>query len=258
MEAPERLRPEETARVVRSNVEVELRLLLKFVVNADQVVVALRAVFQALSKPVPESAPLTRSVSLKVEEAFTKIPAVVDVGVKVGWPAKAIWKAPLKPAPSSLPQERTPVELVSMVLQETRLSKVRAPVAVSAPVSLVLPTTPKVVVGTAVPMPTLEVEEIASTNKAGVSREAVVEATRKYPTAVVVPLSPVPVLTMNMLSEAFWTLRFEFTLKVSLNVEEALMNRPAVVEVGVKVLCPAKAMTRFCSVALPVWLARAR
>src|SRR3989344_9456337 len=118
MLAPERLRPLETARVVRSRVEVELRLLLKFVVNADQVVVALRAVFQAESKPVPESAPLTRSVSLKVEEAVMKMPARVDVGVSVGWPAKAMWKEPLKPAPSSEPQDRTPVLLVSMVLQE--------------------------------------------------------------------------------------------------------------------------------------------
>src|SRR3989344_3012124 len=106
MEAPDRLSPEETARVVRSSVEVELRLVLKFVVNADQVVVALRAVFQALSKPVPERTPLTRSVSLKVEEAVMKMPARVEVGVSVGWPAKAMWKEPLKPDPSSLPQER--------------------------------------------------------------------------------------------------------------------------------------------------------
>ena len=83
MLAPERLRPEETARVVRSNVEVELRLLLKLVVKAGEVVVALRAVFQALSKPVPERTPLMRSVSLKVEEAVMKIPARVEVGVKV-------------------------------------------------------------------------------------------------------------------------------------------------------------------------------
>src|SRR3989344_2203014 len=98
MEAPERLSPLETARVVRSSVVVALRAVLKFGVKYAQVVVALKLVFQALSKPVPERTPLTSRVSLKVEEALMKMPARVEVGVRVGWPATATSNAPFVPA----------------------------------------------------------------------------------------------------------------------------------------------------------------
>ena len=115
MLAPERLRPEETARVVRSSVVVALRAVLKFVVNAAQVVVALRAVFQALSKPVPESAPFILKVSLNVEEAFTKMPARVEVGVIVFCPAKATCQAPGLPPlpPVAVVQVNAPLSAIS-------------------------------------------------------------------------------------------------------------------------------------------------
>ena len=103
--------------------------------------------------------PLTLRVWLKVEDAKTKIPAVVEVGVSVGCPGKAMCQAPGEPA---LVQEepvtdKSPAEeaWIQLVDPEERLSKVTAPVAVRAPLRRVDPKTPRVVVGKAVPMPTL-------------------------------------------------------------------------------------------------------
>ena len=41
--------------------------------------------------------PLILKVESKVDEAVMNRPAVVEVGVRVGWPAKAMWKAPGSP-----------------------------------------------------------------------------------------------------------------------------------------------------------------
>ena len=101
---------------------------------------------------------LTLNVLSMVEEAKTKIPAVVEVGVRVGCPEKAICQAPGEPAAvqvapvtESRPEEEAWTHWVEA---EARLSKVIAPVAVKAPFNLVAPATPRVVVGRFVPIPT--------------------------------------------------------------------------------------------------------
>ena len=84
------------------------------------------------------------------------MPAAVFVGERVAWPSKTFCQEPFCPRGlASVPQDNSPVELESMVSQDTRLSRVTAPEANNVPLSLVLPTTPRVVDGTAVPRPTL-------------------------------------------------------------------------------------------------------
>jgi hypothetical protein len=89
-----------------------------------------------------------------------------------------------------------------------------APVAVKAPFNLVAPTTPSVVVGEAVPMPTLF--SLALTTRVSVSKT---ELQEKVEEAVVERAEKAPL-----------------TRKVESKVELALTNMPAVVLVGVKAL----------------------
>ena len=89
---------------------------------------------------------------------------------------------------------------------------VRAPATVTAPFSLVVPRTEKVVVGEAVPIPTLF--SLAFTTRVLVSNTA--------PSAKV------------ELAEAAAE-KTPVTLKVESMVDEALTKMPAVVEVGVRV-----------------------
>ncbi len=99
--------------------------------------------------------PLTVNPEAKVEDACTRIPAEVLVGVMVDNPSVSFCQAPFCPRVlASVPQASSPEELVSMVSQDTRLSSVTAPEANRVPTSLVLPTTPRDVVGTLVPIPT--------------------------------------------------------------------------------------------------------
>ena len=136
-----------------------------------------------------------------VEEACTKIPAVVEVGVRAL--VNRVSQAPGEPEPavSSVPHSTVPLALVSKAVQVPYPSIAR--LVVVAPVwthNDPLPTKPA---GFSVP----------TTN-----REVLVA--------------------------------FPVILKVESNVEEALINNPAVVEVGVRALLKAK--TRLCSVAVPV------
>ena len=119
----------------------------------------------------------TRRVLLNVEDASTKIPAEVLVGVR-SVPQAATCQAPFCPRVLlSVPQDKSPVELESILSQEGRLSKVTAPEANRVPMSLEEPTTLKVEEGTAVLIPTWP--SAPSAKNTGVARESVDEATLK-------------------------------------------------------------------------------
>ena len=151
----------------------------------------------------------TRSVEI-VEEAFTKMPETVEVGVKVL--GKARCQLPGAPAPprSSVPQVMLPDESASSAVQLLKVLRVSAPATVTAPFKRVVPRTPSVVEGLAVPMPTRP--SLALTTRVAVSitrewamvEEAEVERTLKMSVAVLVAFtwadlksentySPVPV-----------------------------------------------------------------
>jgi hypothetical protein len=105
-----------------------------------------------------EKVSVTLKVELMVEEALTKMPAVVEVGVKVAWPEKAFSKAPFCPG-APVPQAAAAAVTFkepssSRHLEAVREFKVKVEVITAVPLSRVEPTTPKVVVGTSVPMPT--------------------------------------------------------------------------------------------------------
>jgi CBS domain-containing protein len=140
------------------------------------------------------SPPLTVNPEANVEEAETRMPAAVLVGVRVLWPSMAICQAPGAPPP---PAQAAPVPdnspalltCTHWVAADTRLSKVTAPEANRVPMSLELPTTPSVVEGEAVLMPTWP--SAPSAKNTGVARDSVDEATLKYPATVVVASSAV-------------------------------------------------------------------
>ena len=163
-----------------------------------------------------------------------------EVGESVGWPAKATCQEPFWPG-APVPQAAAAPLINPLVstfkhwVEPVMVLMVRAPAIVVAPLNLEVPRTAKVVLGTAVPMPTrfslaLTTRVVVSTTNPS---ESVEEA---EPTAEKAPV----------------------TRRVESIVEEARIYMPAVDEVGVKVAWPGKAMTKFCSVALPVWLARDR
>ena len=113
------------------------------------------------------------------------MPFEVEVGDRA--PANASCQAPLNPAPSSVPQARSPAELVSMLLQDTSPSTVRAPPKTpTAPTSLEIPTTLRVEVGFAVPIPTLPwlactTREVVSTVKAPTKVEVAADVEVRIP-----------------------------------------------------------------------------
>ena len=139
---------------VRMPTRFSLALITKVLVSkvAPQVKVELAVPERA------ENAPLTRRVLSKVELALTKIPAVVEVGVKAL--VNRVSQAPDDPATvhaAPVTESRPALEACTQdAAAEERLSKVIAPVAVSVPFNLEAPTTPKVVVGKDVPIPTLD------------------------------------------------------------------------------------------------------
>ena len=92
-------------------------------------------------------APFTLRVESNVEEALTKIPAEVEVGVRAL--VNRVSQAPGEPVtvhPAPVTESRPALEAWTQeVADEERLSRVMAPVAERAPFSRVAPTTPKVV-----------------------------------------------------------------------------------------------------------------
>ena len=181
---------------------------------------------------------IIRKVAM-VEDALMYRPAVVEVGARAV-PANTLSKAPFWPG-APVPQAAAAPEIKPLVstfkhwVEPVMVFRVKPPATVTAPLNLEVPRTAKVVLGTAVPMPTrfslaLTTNVVVSTTNPS---ESVEEA---EPTAEKAPV------TLNVLSI----------------VDEARIYMPAVDEVGVKVAWPGKAMTKFCSVALPVWLARDR
>src|SRR3989344_5297271 len=81
---------------------------------------------ESVTVVVALSEPVMRRLASMVEDAWTKMPAVVEVGVRAA-PPKILCQAPLASAPSSLPQASTPAAEVSMLLQDTSPSTVSAP-----------------------------------------------------------------------------------------------------------------------------------
>ena len=138
--------------------EAVRRLALVAVEEAVRVEEAGLTVRKAEPAELTERVLLTRSVESMVEEAKTNIPAVLEVGVKVLCPEKAICQAPgLPPAvqPEPVVESRPAEEACTQeVAAELKLSKVTAPVIEAVPFSLVVPKTPRVVVGRLVPIPT--------------------------------------------------------------------------------------------------------
>ena len=130
-----------------------------------------------------------------VEEAFTKIPETVEVGVKVLGKARCQDPGAPSPPKSSLPQVMFPDESASSAVQLLNVFTVSAPATVTAPFNLVVPKTPSVVEGAAVPMPTRP--SLALTTRVAVSmtkewaivEEAVVDRTFKMSVAVEVALT---------------------------------------------------------------------
>ena len=145
-----------------------------------------------------EKSELTLKVELNVDDARTKIPALVLVGVRVLASKPVVMcQAPGEPAPvqadpvtDSKPAEEACTQEVA---EEERLSKVTAPEANRVPINRVLPTTPRVVEGTLVPIPTFP--ETPCTNKLKILlplvRESVEVPTLKYPATEVVASSAV-------------------------------------------------------------------
>jgi hypothetical protein len=138
--------------------------------------VAVRAPVLATENLVTEASAtekvsVTRSVLLMVEEALTKMPAVVEVGLKAN-PAKVdshdpFW--PAAPVAQAAAAEMTFKELSSSKhLEAVREFKVRVEVMTAVPFRRVLPKTPSVVVGEAVPIPTLF--SLALTTRVSVSK----------------------------------------------------------------------------------------
>lgn len=152
----------------------------------SRVVVALSAELKALVNPVPDRDVFTTRVSMteevelreeilaspfvnnpltlrdesKVEEAFTNIPFVVEVGDRALLIVPLCCQAPFCPgapvpqaalAPATSPLVSTWRHWVEPVM----VFKVNAPATVVAPFNLVVPSTAKVVLGAAVPIPTL-------------------------------------------------------------------------------------------------------
>ena len=103
-----------------------------------------------------EKAPFTRKVESKVELALTKMPAVVEVGVRAL--VNSVSQAPGEPAAvqAAPVTDSSPADeaWTHWVEAELRLSRVTAPEANRVPLRRVAPTTPRVVVGVMVPMPT--------------------------------------------------------------------------------------------------------
>src|SRR3989344_605608 len=178
---------------------------------------------------------LTLSVVMVEEAALTKIP----VAVLVGWSTfvATACQAPAEPA-AAQPKpvtERSPAEeaCTQDVAEEARLSSVTAPEANRLPINREAPTTPSVVEGAEVLMPTCP--SAPSAQNTGVARESVDEATRKNSTNVVVASSAVvEVSTSRALVFLCTTLKSLLTLSVELNVELASTKMPAEVLVGVR------------------------
>jgi len=164
---------------------------------------------------------LTVRPEAKVEEADTRIPALVFVGERVF--RLTACHAPFCPRVlASVPQDSRPVELVSMLSQDTRLSRVTAPEANRVPMSLELPTTPRVVDGTAVPIPTRF--SLALTTR--VARSTI------NPPEISVLVAVCPDVPTVRVEEA---LMAPLTRRVELKVDEARTKMPALVFVGDRV-----------------------
>ena|SRR3990167_8423157 len=94
-----------------------------------------------------------------VEDALTKIPAVVLVGVKAK-PPKVLCHAPFCPSAPPAPQAEPVPEMRPLVsicihcVEPVIVLIVSAPATVTAPLNLEVPITPSVVLGAAVPIPT--------------------------------------------------------------------------------------------------------
>jgi hypothetical protein len=176
----------------------------------------------SIREVVALSPPLTVSPEAKVEEALTRIPAAVFVGDRVL--REMACQAPFCPRVlASVPQDRRPVELESIVSQDTRLSRVTAPEANRVPMSRELPSTPRVVEGAAVPIPTRF--SLALTTR-------VVRSAMNPPLiSVLVEVCPdVPTVRVEEADTA------PLIRRVELKVELARTKMPAAVLVGVRVL----------------------
>ena len=106
-------------------------------------------VVEALSEPE------MRRLASMVEDAWTKMPAVVEVGVRAL--VNAVSQAPLLPAEAqavAVPETSPLVSTFRHWVEPVMWFKVKPPVIVVAPLSLVVPKTPSVVEGASVPTPT--------------------------------------------------------------------------------------------------------
>jgi len=142
-----------TSPVVRAEVEAVRKLPAVAVEEAETWPVVLTEKTVRLGATTDRVPPTLRVLSM-VEEARTKMPAVVEVGVRAV-SAKIDCQAPDEPTPQAPAAVVTTDEpLSSRHLEAVRLFKVKESVMVTAPLNRELPTTPRVVVGTGVPIPT--------------------------------------------------------------------------------------------------------
>ena len=110
---------------------------------------------ESVTVVVALSEPVMRRFASMVEEAWTKMPAEVEVGARAL--VNAVSQAPLLPAEAqavAVPETSPLVSTFRHWVEPVMWFKVKPPVIVVAPLSLVVPKTPSVVEGVSVPTPT--------------------------------------------------------------------------------------------------------
>src|SRR3989338_3252016 len=220
---------------------IPTRLSLMFTINVPLVlpivVVALIIVVVATAKPQLSAGVVVAMLNLpetlrllsRVLEPVTKMPAAVLVGLRVLAMPGFSCQAPFWPeGPQARPVPLTK-PLVSTfkhwVLPKMEL-RVRFPVIVAVPFERVVPRTPRVVLGAAVPMPTLD--SLTFTTRVLLVEPMVVEAFMIVVVATAKPqLSAGVVVAMLNRPE---------TLRLLSMVEEPVTKMPAAVLVGLRVL----------------------
>src|SRR3989344_6833074 len=163
----------------------------------------------------------TRRVVIVDEAAFTRMPAAVLVGASTL--VETNCQAPFCPATAQaepVPETSPLVSTFRHCVEPVMELRIRPPVIVTAPLNREFPTTPRVVDGTTVPIPT----------KLSLALTVSVPASTFSPPFTIVEVAVSPELPTVRVEEA---VNAPLTLSVELNVEDASTKMPAEVLVGV-------------------------